>query len=343
LNTDSTGEVLVTVLMPVYNSARYLREAILSILAQSFGGFELLIMDNASTDASPDIVRSFSDPRIRLVVNERNIGLAASLNRGIRLARGTYIARMDADDIARPDRLKRQVTFMESHPDVGLCGGDMVKIQDGRRYRIRYPRGHESIRVTTLFHAAFPHPAVMMRRQMLLDHSLLYREDLKSLEDFELWSRLVETVRTENLPVVLLDYRCHAAQMSGDYSREIRAIMFDIFRRKLAPLVPDITEQDLSVHLQVSLFHEELDGPGLVSAERWLLCLLEANRTVSLFDPKAMCAVFGRRWIALCGQAAGQGLRTFRYFVSSPLSSGTVFSFASGKLLVKCLLKRANR
>ena len=343
MNTDYTGEVLVTVLMPVYNSARYLREAISSMLAQTFGDFELLIMDNASTDESPDIVRSYSDPRIRLVVNERNIGLAASLNRGIRLARGTYIARMDADDVARPDRLKHQIVFMQSHPDVGLCGGDMVKLQNGRRYRIRYPRGHEAIRVTTLFHAAFSHPAVMMRRQVLIDHHLFYREDIKSLEDFELWSRLVEKVRTENLPVVLLDYRCHAAQMSGDYSREIRAIMFEVFRRSLTPLIPDLTEPDLDVHLHVSLFHEELDEMGLMSAERWMQRLVEANQSAKIYDQAFMRAVFGRRWIAVCGQAAGQGLRIFRHYISSSLSSGNLLTCASGKLLIKCLLKRANR
>jgi len=112
----------LTVLMPVYNGGPFLRSAIESILNQDFSDFDFLIIDDGSTDGSHEIAASYADPRIRLESNGRNLGLIATLNRGLDLARGTYVARMDADDIAFPDRLSKQLTFMEAHPEIGLCG-----------------------------------------------------------------------------------------------------------------------------------------------------------------------------------------------------------------------------
>ena len=112
----------VTVLMPVYNAEKYLIEAIRSILTQSFMDYELLIINDGSTDDSLKIIKSFSDKRIRLVQNERNIGQANSLNKGIKLARGEYIVRMDADDISLSERIKKQVKFMDANPEIGISG-----------------------------------------------------------------------------------------------------------------------------------------------------------------------------------------------------------------------------
>ena len=112
----------VTVLMPVYNGEKYLKEAITSILLQTFDDFEFLIINDGSSDASVDIIQSFRDPRIRLVHNDTNIGLIATLNKGLKLAHGKYVARMDQDDISLPRRLEKQTYFMDNNPDVGVCG-----------------------------------------------------------------------------------------------------------------------------------------------------------------------------------------------------------------------------
>src|SRR5690606_37374672 len=118
----------VTVLLAVHNGERYIQEAIDSILAQTFGDFELLIVNDGSTDATRDLVLSYSDDRIRLVDNDHNIGLPKSLNRGLRLAKGRYIARLDADDISEPDRLAAQVSFLQANPDVAMVGSWYRKI-----------------------------------------------------------------------------------------------------------------------------------------------------------------------------------------------------------------------
>jgi len=115
-------EPKVTVLMPVYNGERYLNEAVDSILGQTFTDFEFLIIDDASTDKTPEILRSYDDPRIRVVTNEENLGLSKSLNKGLALARGEFIARMDADDVSYPYRLQVQHEFMTQHPGAGVIG-----------------------------------------------------------------------------------------------------------------------------------------------------------------------------------------------------------------------------
>ena len=121
----------ISVVMPAYNAENYIREAIDSILAQTFRDFEFLIIDDGSTDHTVEIIRSYSDSRIRLYQNERNMGVAATLNRGLDLARGEYIARMDADDISLPERFAKQAAYMDAHPDVAVCGSNIILFSEG--------------------------------------------------------------------------------------------------------------------------------------------------------------------------------------------------------------------
>jgi len=141
----------VTIIMPVYNGEVYLREAIDSILDQTLTDFEFLILNDGSSDHSVDIVRSYDDPRIRLVENEANLGVVQTLNRGLDLANGTFIARMDCDDRSLRDRLARQVAFLDDHPEVGICGTWMEAIGARAGYIWRYPTDPERIRCSLLF------------------------------------------------------------------------------------------------------------------------------------------------------------------------------------------------
>lgn len=331
----------ITVLMPVYNSGRFLREAMDSLLAQTFADFELLIMDNASTDDTPAVIASYRDARIRYVRNEANLGLPASLNRGLKLARAPLIARMDADDQARPHRLAWQYRFMSRHPDVGVCGGQIIKIVNGVGYRVRYPLRHEENRITSLFHSCFPHPAVMLRRDVLERNNLSYRENLKQgLEDYDLWSRLVEVTQTVNLDRVVLDYRCHAQQLSAENSKAVLVDRREIYRRVLSRLWPEVSEEELDIHARVSIFHEYFDPQLLARAEQWLIRLVEANARVNLYEPSLFRQMLAKRWAVLCGQSETLGSRTFTRFWRSSLARGGRASRATGKLLLKSVLAR---
>ena len=137
---------LVTVLMPVYNGEKYLKEAIESILNQTFKDFEFLIINDGSTDNSVKIIQSFNDLRIRLIHNESNIGLIKTLNKGLKLSNGKYIARMDCDDVSLPKRLSVQINFMEKHPEIGVCGSWVKIIGLEQKFINKYPQKHEEAR-----------------------------------------------------------------------------------------------------------------------------------------------------------------------------------------------------
>lgn len=213
-----------TVLMPVYNAAPYLREAVNSILNQSFRDFEFLIFDDGSTDGSREILGAYDDPRIRLFCYPENTGYVRHLNRGIELARGEYLFRMDADDIALPQRLERQVAFLDANPGVGLCGS-WAETPDTPARLLRRPCSHEEIRLQLLSGTTFIHPTVAMRCSMLRQHGLRYREEYLYAEDYALWAECAKVTRMAIIPEVLLRYRIHENSVSTRYYQRQMAIV----------------------------------------------------------------------------------------------------------------------
>jgi len=192
--------------MPVYNGQKYLNDSIQSILNQSLKEFELIIVNDGSTDQTADILREYSDPRIRVLTNPRNSGVAFSLNRAIEVSRGVYIARMDSDDISLPYRLKLQTEYLESHPDISLIGGS-IQCFGTSDDRIRYWEQHDFIHANCLFNTPFAHPVVCWRKEDFLNNHLLYQESPPTAEDYELWERACQTLKTANLPEILIHYR----------------------------------------------------------------------------------------------------------------------------------------
>ena len=210
----------VTVLMPVYNGLSFLKDAITSVLQQDFNDFELLVVDDASTDGSAEWVASVSDARIRLVRNQQNLGQAASLNRGLHEARGPYIARLDQDDVSLPQRLRKQLVWLESHPDIIVVGSSVDWI-DSRGNRTRHPRGR-TVDCGTLVgnfllrRNLLIHPAVMFRRDVVVALGG-YDATYSPSEDYELWTRLaVGGYRLAVQPETLVLYREHDGQQSHE-------------------------------------------------------------------------------------------------------------------------------
>lgn len=229
---------LVSVLMPVYNGEHYLRESIESILRQTFTDFEYLIVDDGSNDSSRDIIRSYSDSRIRLVENVKNLGLIKTLNRGLALARGEYIARQDQDDISRPSRLGKQVAFLKSHPEIVLLGTRVNSIDHhGRKSRLYgccTVRSKLAIRWQLMFDNPFVHPSVMMRTKIVRDDMGGYDEHFSECEDYDLFSRLAFSYEATNLEETLLDYRYHSGSMDANRTKENNLLIADILRRNFS-------------------------------------------------------------------------------------------------------------
>jgi len=213
----------ISVIMPVYNDARYVGGAVESILGQTFTDFEFIIINDGSTDATSEILGRYRDSRIRLVNQEQNLGVARSLNHGLVLARGTYIARQDSDDFSVSDRLKRQVRFLETHPDVAVVGCSAFVIDGGGSKIGVWSVEPEDIDLkwSLLFGCPFIHGAVMMRRSQI--HEIGgYPEDstFSYSEDYELWCRMAARCRFANLAEPLLKFRSNPQSISRQNSNE---------------------------------------------------------------------------------------------------------------------------
>lgn len=214
-------EPAVTVLMPVYNGEPFLREAIDSILQQTWTDFEFVIVNDGSTDHTREIIRSYTDPRIRVLDQPANAGLAKSLNLGLCAARAPLIARQDADDRSRPERLAAQVEFMRAHREVALLG-TQVRVLNKHGRASRRPGWeravtNSAIRFQLLFDNPFIHTSVVFRRDVVWQELGGYDETLRTGQDFDLWSRVAARYKVANLPATLIDYRFHGASTSARY------------------------------------------------------------------------------------------------------------------------------
>ncbi|BAZ09729.1 glycosyl transferase family protein [Calothrix sp. NIES-4071] len=221
----------VTVLMAVYNGERYLKEAIESILNQTFQDFEFLIINDGSCDSTREIIKSYQDSRIRLVENSSNLGLTRSLNKGLKLAEGEFIVRQDADDISEPERLSKQVAFLETHFNVALVGTWYKEIDAwgnliGNR---KLPCDCTKIRWDILFYCPFVHSAMMLRKSIVIKQIGLYDEAFVYAQDYDLWSRIARSLPVANLNEYLIKLRINPESMTATYGSiiddETRQIM----------------------------------------------------------------------------------------------------------------------
>jgi glycosyltransferase involved in cell wall biosynthesis len=219
---------IVSVVMSVYNARAHVREAVESILRQTYDDFELVVIDDGSTDGSGELVSKFTDERIRLV-RQSNCGLAAALNHGIMLARGRYIARMDADDVSDLDRLLRQVDLLNVRPDVAIVGTSFEVIDErGNHLETFWALPHdEDIRRQLLVRNPFGHGTVMIRKEALLAVGG-YR--LVAIEDYDLWIRVLREYRGANVPDVLYHWRVNPSGMSHGSAAARKIPLHDLVR-----------------------------------------------------------------------------------------------------------------
>ncbi len=196
----------ISVIMSVYNGEKYLREAIESILKQSYSDFEFIIIDDGSTDGTKKILEEYTniDKRIVFVCNEKNIGLTKSLNRGLKIAKGEYVDRMDSDDISHYDRFRYQVDFLDKNPEIGLLGSHISHIdKNGKEFEVRRTLlYHNEIKKMLVIGNTFGHGSVMIRKSCL-DKIGLYREKFLYAQDYDLWLRIAENYKVANINKVL--------------------------------------------------------------------------------------------------------------------------------------------
>lgn len=295
----------VTVLLPTYQSEKYLRETLESIFSQSFQDFEVLIVDDHSTDDTLKIIQSFADSRVRLLSGPQK-GLAEALNCGMCQAAGEYIARIDADDLMVPSRLEKQVAYMDSHPEVAVCGG-WQQYFGLSTYLHAPPEASEQCRANLLFRCDLCHSTLMLRRDVFLGNSLFY-DDSFAAEDFELWTRVLDHGEISNLPEVLGYYR--------EDGRSITTAKKEQLIVQQGEIVAATLKRNLNIELTpaqtmyfrgwINPFFDTQYGPPIEEREsawrdlsRILAQIYERNREAGYYDEKALLKALAAEWAVL--------------------------------------------
>lgn len=219
----------VSVLMPIWNTKEeHLREAIESILNQTFKDFEYLILNDSPDNTRLDeIVASYNDSRIQYKRNENNMGITPSRNKLLKMAEGDYIAIFDHDDVSEPTRLEKQVAYLDSHPEVGVVGS-CARTYPQKAACYIYPKNDDTIRELMMDACSILHPASMIRKSVLIEHSICYEEEYTPCEDYRLWLRLMEFTKFHNIQEALFNYRVHDTNTSRIMNERMSKVSYEL-------------------------------------------------------------------------------------------------------------------
>lgn len=310
---------VISVILPVYNASAFVNEAIDSILAQDFTDFELIIADDGSTDDSLQKVQAYTDKRIRVLVNSGNQGLITTLNTCMKECRGSFIARMDADDICDPRRFSAQLAAFENLPAVGIVSSLMGLIgEPGRVVKHRFLEPRE-VKAALPYTNPIVHPAVMFRASMLPKRDL-YNKEFLHAEDYGLWMELIRDMEFKVIPLPLVSHRSHHAQVSvTHYEQQKKSVSK---AHALLCTYLGITPTEAELQLQLSLFLEQFSPEAgyIDRAETWLTRLTDANRKAGILPVTEFENVTGEWWFRLNQYLAARGTSSLKRYRQSPLA-----------------------
>jgi len=333
---------LVSIILPVFNGELYLRDAIQSILDQTYENFELLIFNDGSTDGSLRIAESFADKRIRIYNDSQNRGYVAHLNYGLSNARGKYIARMDADDISNHERLRTQVEFMERFSEVGVCGTFVTLIDENGRL---LGKGHhfvddDMLRIRLLTDSCFAHPTVMFRKAIVEANNISYDQHYAPAEDYKLWFDLSLKTKLANIPNYLLKYRIHGSQITQK-QRAVQSRASDAIRRMAIESFIAQPMENAAFTFHNSLFKKEFVTAKeyVINARSWLLSLIVHNRNVKHFNEELFERYLGETWFSLCTCSYKLGSWVIWTCFSAKLRLNSIPKGAIIRFLAKSILK----
>lgn len=330
----------VTVILPVYNAEPFLKEAIDSILNQTYEDFELLVFEDGSTDNSPDIIRTFVDKRIQTIFSSENMGYIYHLNEGLKKATGRYIIRMDADDICDHQRFEKQVSFMEENPSIGVCGTQIVIINDSGNIIEEVGREIEDdqLRARLLLNSCFAHPSVIFRRDLLMKNNLFYDRTSMPAEDYALWTELATLTKFANLPEVLLKYRNHGNQVSIK-KRMLQQQMAGKVRVKNIErfLGRKLNETESVLHNSLCDGNYVATREYVTSSRTWIESLIDRGKLGKEYNLRLLEEEMGRIWFGLCTHSYKLGWWVVFIFFSAKIHKKTVRFLSLTKFLMKSI------
>ena len=296
---------LLTVAMPVYNAAAYLAEAIESILNQTYSDFVFLIINDCSTDDTEKVILSYKDERIKYVKNEQNVGVKDSLNKIIELTDTKYLARMDADDIAMPKRLEWQLEFMETHTDIGVCGG-LFEVFGVENHIAKIPMKDAEIKARMVFLNQICHPSIMLRMDIFkkdgtrygvpFDFKDEYGPKISELEDFALWHKIKSRTKFENIDKVILRYRMEGQNISYNKESLVLERKKTFFAFVLSELGITPTPTNLVYHISYKYFADSKSLDEVSEFRKHLDFILHQNKTRNIYGQSELEAVVEDKW-----------------------------------------------
>ena len=287
---------VVSILMPVFKTEPFLREAVDSILSQTFTDFELIVLNDCSPGNAEDILDEYNDPRIARYRGKENIGLANVLNVGIQMAKGKYIARMDSDDISAPNRLEVQVDYLERHADIDLCSCGMILFGAMEDQWIR-ESDLETVRINALFFSPILHAASVWRRDAFERLGLRFRQEMVPAEDYDLWCRALSYgLRLVNIPQCMYQYRIHPDQATGNMEKRLQKEQV-VREGYLHKLFPKADNEDI---VRIAAMKPCLDPDEFRATADILLAL---NADTAFFNEEKLCKYLKRHYKYLIGEA----------------------------------------
>jgi glycosyltransferase involved in cell wall biosynthesis len=280
----------ISVVMPCYNSGQFVSYATESILKQSFDKFELIIINDGSTDESDSVIRKYlTDPRVKYIVFQQNKGNYTARNIGMKLAIGKYICVMDADDIAFPDRLRKQFRFMERHPKIGLAGSWAINIDSTGNVTtiIKKPESYNDIKIGLLIDNRFVHSSLILRNQLLKKHLLFYNEKLTYSADYDFVVRCSKKFKIVNTKDILIQYRVHQDQISSIKHREQVKFADYVRLKQLWTLQIKPTNEEFQLHLNL-LKRADLAKNRIEDSLNWFNKILKSNQKVKIYNQEKL-------------------------------------------------------
>lgn len=316
--------------MAAYNAQDYLDTALKSVFAQSFEDFEVVVVDDASSDNTPQILAACKDPRLKVFRNETRRGAAFSRNRAIAEALDRrYVAILDADDFWAPEKLERQVRFMDKHPYAAGLGTYVYETdQNGRRNKaVRFPLYPGQIRCSTLFRCSLVHSSVMIRRSFLVENSIRYNESFSFSHDYELWSRAVFAGNFHLLPCYLTYYRRRPGQISSSNASAQNKHALQVYCNMLKKMGFQPKDEELSAHTRLTGM-----ASGTVNEQEhyrdillWCIALYKKNEKNPVFRPYLLANEILLRFLKYCTVNSLGLLKTLRLMVSLHWNLSSLF------------------
>jgi len=267
----------VTIVLPIYNGEKYLAETIDSVLNQTFSDFELLVIDDASTDASAQIVQSYTDDRIRYIKNEINLGPVASPQKAMDRCETMYIARIDQDDIWLPEKLEKQIKILDEHPGIGICGTSVEWFGDRTGIHI-FPERNDELKAWFLFGCCMSHPSVVFRRSFLTETGIRYTNEYRYADDYKMWIDCIDHTQIYNIPEPLVRYRQHDEQICAPKNQEKQLLVKNKVRKELILRIqPNLSEKEIEFHIEKYVDSVIDSAADIKHFIRWRKTLLKYN------------------------------------------------------------------